>query len=392
MAPLWAVVFKPGDRTNTFLRKRYLPLGSSIMLVQSSEMVERDGHERESVPVFGVKAQIDPDTGVVSWDSIVLAHDLGLRAFPGASGKILDPRDENHRNPKQRGKGSWLQQALVVDSARRGASGRNYKLPVVPVLPRIFYAVTDPANLPFEDTPALRRRVERHMAAGSGKHTSLDKIDGISRDMLLKAEWPSVFIPPGEDGNTTKFFLVDHIFSTRVRFSLRVYECFDERLIGVDVWNPMSDETTAAVIRAARLDNPASRAYTRLGLDPAMDKDLVTTEQYECLIGMMHEWLGNGLFTEEVLGDALTMPFAPIANLPRQHEVFRSALKPAISECCTDADVQWAIDHGNQPLHASGLCRIQVLRTDPRLSRMDALRFNSAALGRERVTATLCRR
>lgn len=391
MIDLWAVVFKPGDRTNTFLGKRFLPLGQSIMMVQYSELTESDGGERESVPVLGVKCQIDPDSGNASWDNIVLSHDLGLRAFAGAKGKIMDPEDDNHGNPRRRGKASWLEQALTVDACRRGAIGRNFKLAVVPVLPRLFYAVVDPAHLPFEDTPALRQRVERHMAVGGERHTPLAKMDDVSRGLLLKAEWPSVFIPPGEDGNTTRLYLVDHVYSTRVRYTTRIYECFDEYLIGIDVWNPMSDDVTATAIRAARIENPAKRAYTRLGLDPAMDKDMVTDEQYRGLASQMRACFPSSLYTEAILGDALTMPYEPVANLVRQHELFRAALKPTIAECCTAADVQWAIDHGNQPLHASGLCRIQVLRTDPRLLRQSALRFNSAALGRERVTAALYR-
>lgn len=385
MTGVLGLVFKPGDRTNTFLGKRFLPLGSSILMAQFSLTVDRHGQKRESVPTLGIKCQIDPDTGVASWDHIVLEHDLGLRAFPGAHGKILDPRDETAKDPHQRGKGAWLEQALAVDTARRGASGRNFKLPVVPVLPKLYYAVTSPERLPFEDTPALRRRVERHMSAG-GKHMSLDKMDDLSRDMLLKAEWPSVFIEPGTDGNTTGFHLVGHEFSTRVRNTTRIYECFDDSLIGVEVWNPMSEEAHAAAIRGCCHTNPAREAYAALGIDLGGS---VTGDQVTSLLVEMRKRLPGSGYTDELLSDALSLPDEGVPNVAGQHALFRSFLKPSIAECCTTANVQWAIDHGNQPLFAEGLCKIQILRTDPRQPRSDALSFDSVALGRERVTATL---
>jgi hypothetical protein len=82
-------------------------------------------------------------------------------------------------------------------------------------------------------------------------------------------------------------------------------------------------------------------------------------------------------------------PALGVLPVAEQLQLLRAALEPDIADCCTEDDILAAINQPNGPLVAAGLCRIQTLGRNLRLSIDESLAFTSEQLRRERVEARL---
>jgi hypothetical protein len=327
---------------------------------------------------------------------------------------ILDPAPD-----AQGGKESWVELALEVDWARQRAVERRYRLPVVPMLPRIYFAYGDQAAARFEVTPALGAIAKDRMAATwSGASLqdlgALDaKLDHVrdqafaaltsqERQHLLREAWEAAWIAPQDPSNSTGLWLLPHELCTEAYAAVRAFEYFGD-LVGGRAFN------VARKLEAVSVRNPAVELARQAGFDLAEDLAcLAYTEEgspeyqaiEERLFGLVPAMRKTTGASSEVSDQELLnavceygkeVVIAPaLASYPETEQIrrMRQELSPRLSQCCTDADLLSAVQHPNSQLWASGLCQVQTLHRDVRVPLEAALRFSSAVLGRERVEAT----
>ncbi len=411
MYPVWAITWRPGGNTGSFLGNLFRPLGSATMMVQVSYPRKTN---REGIALFGIGARIDPQQAIVFYDDLRLRHDFHRVPFVGALGAILDPSDEKRGTC---GNGSWVQLALEVDRLRNRAATKHFRLPVVPQLPQIFYGYGRQESAKYEVTSALRYRAAASMEVewnGSSLH-DLGRFEAASAHLreqkfellaaetqqeLLRTAWEAAFIPPTDPGNTTGLWLLPHEMSRDVYPVARIYEHFGD-FVGANILNP--------ACRLGRLvPNPAVDVATQAGVDLIADLAMLapTGEGSPELTGLEERLLSllpgyrTRLSASEEISDqdllhALCQPDQPVAIAPpladlaesEQISQMRAALRPHVSACCTDANLLAAAQNPHTPLFASGLCQVQTLFRHRRVQLEDALCFTSRRLERERIEA-----
>jgi hypothetical protein len=207
----------------------------------------------------------------------------------------------------------------------------------------------------FEDTPALRRLAAREL--GVSMHR-LGQNGPELLDLLLRDVWGEQLLGPDHPNNPTGGLLVDAEYCTQAHRALRIYEDY-RRLLGVRTWNP------AREVAPLTAPNPAERVLPQYHVDPSqnfnqpIEHDLIV----ELERAMRYELKQvAGQFTTEEILDGLTAPQQPLVawtpSLPR----LRARLTPYLAECSTDEDLLKAARRPEEPLIASGACRIQVLQ------------------------------
>ena len=411
--PIWAVTWRPGGNSGSFLDKLFRPLGSPTMMTQVSYAMEGN---REGIGLFGVAAQVVPQGGVVAYEDCRLQHEFHRVPFVGARGTILDPSPDRRGT---RGNGSWVQLALEVDRVRQRATQRNFLLPSAPTLPEIYFGYGSKESATYQVSEALIAKTAGDIDVtweGNGLHNldtqktaaqraAFDKLDPNVRDVWLRDTWESSFISPKDPMNSTGLWLLPHSMSTDVYRATRVFEYFGG-LVGAHVFNP-ARKLTGRVVE----QNPALEVAKEAGVDlAAVLAELETVEgdddprmaAAEAIMGSLLPAYRARLQASSAISDqdllaAMCSYNAPVAVEPAvaalseadQILEMRHQLRPHISECCTDEDILFAVQNPNGPLMAAGLCTIQCLHRDPRVPLAEALRFGPSELGRERVTANL---
>lgn len=214
--------------------------------------------------------------------------------------------------------------------------------------------------------------------------------------MLLRSEWTELWIEKEYPGNNTGLYLISQQYTTQVRRSLRQFVRFDPTTVGEDVHNPMAIAAVAKDVNEAVMENPAKEVAAGLDIN-----ETFTDEQANVFLAQVRNKIERAdLYEDEYASEALAIALSAdnsaqgaytFANRAAQHAFVREALTPELSACCTDKDIQHAIDHPAQPLFASGLCGVQVCYTDWRRSRREAFQFDSKALGRDRTSCDLYR-
>jgi hypothetical protein len=412
MRSIWAITWRPGDHSGTFLGKGFRPLGSAAMMVQASYPRDRG---RDGIGLFGVAAQLDPGSASVLFDDLRLRHDLHRAPFEGARGPILDPSEDRRGS---RGNGSWVQLALDVDRIRAQAVVRNLRLPVIPKLPEIYFGYFSMEQARFEITPALRWRASANMAVSwsadslemlgqrndevfEQQQRAFSELSEDTRQERLAAAWEAAFVPPTDPANTTGLWLLPHELSTDVFSTTRVFEFFGG-LTGANVFNP------ARKLVGRTIANSAVELAWENGIDLAGDLSLLanTTEgspEFQAIERRVIELVpafrqrlnaSPGISDQDLL-NALCHYEQPVAIEPaiqllpdgEQVRLMRENLSPPVSECCTDADLLMAARNPNGPLLASGLCRVQTMVRDMRLPLTESLKFTCERLGRDRLEA-----
>jgi hypothetical protein len=414
MQHVWAITWRPGDHTGSFLGKVYRPLGCAVMMVQVSYPRE-DG--RDGIGLFGLAAQADPQSAVISYDDLRLRHDFHRGPFEGARGPVLDPSEDRLGG---RGNGSWVQLALEVDQIRARAGTRNFRLPTAPTLPEIYFGYGRKEQARFEVTPALRRRAIATVAA-SWEADSLEEIGQRQEEVRVQRErafaelsadaqqerlmaaWDAAFVPPTDPTNSTGLWLLPHELSTNIYTTVRVFEFFGG-LAGALAFNP------ARKLGGKSVRNPAVELAKEEGINLVDDLALLanTTEgsaEFQVIeqriIGMVPVYRrrlnASAAISDQDLLTALCQYDEPVTIEPtlqalsegEQVRRMREHLKPHISECCTDEDLLAAARNPNGPLLAAGLCRVQAIHRDVHRPVGIALEFTAGSLGRERIRATL---
>lgn len=440
MVPYWAISFRPGDMTNSFLDKLFRPLGSSLLVMQVAEPVGPQG--KQVIHLGGFKAQLDPQTGEIVYDGTgrVFLYNFGMRPFVGGRGAVIDPQ----RNP------TLVNLGLEMHKLRERYTSQSLRALNVPKLPGFFLGFPSGKLPAVEDSRALRKRIADNMQC------NVKRIDDMSveeRHALLAAEWPSLFVAPGDRGNNTGLTLISVEFCSKWQSSLRIFECF-EGLLGAEIFNPsrqlirdqiknpvrrvlsslnlplpscageaeadlawVHDDARVAEINAAA-DRREAEALAAIEEAPAAEvvteevataeveatpaestpavtewvRDQATVDKVEKAI---RQQLGpvSAMVSTDVIYQAIANPDQPIVpdrgNIletlgTEAPAVLRRLVPDRYRECVTDDDLMVAAGNPDMPLVAAGLAKVQVLHRDPRLGEA-AFKFNSREIGRDRV-------
>ncbi len=347
MQTRFCLTFRPGDRTGHFNGKLLRPVGSSVLIVLSyEEPLER---RSKRMPLRGYRAQFEID-GSVSYGvhaDTVFDYEGDFRFRRNAHGRCLDP----YRNPSL---GDLL---LRLDrECSRRVDGR--RLPWTPQFPRILLGFAPSQPPQFEDTPALRRLAAKQLRVPLAQ---LGANGEVLLQRLLEDIWQQQLLLPRQGNNGTDLLLVDAELCSQARTALRAYEDFSD-LIGIITWNP------AREIHPFACTNPAQEVLAEFGIDRGQDFcQAIEPQIVDGLVARMKQLLAERAdrFTEEEILDGITSPERPLQAWTAALPQLRAKLAPAISEGTTDLDLLRATRDLDEPLFASGVCRVQVLRRRP---------------------------
>lgn len=407
MDSLAAITWTPGGYHTSFLGRMFRPIGTATMV----SMFSHPGVNSHVVHLNGYTAEICADGYLLGGpDRNVFAYDFTEAPRFNAPNFVINPR----RNPAL----GYL--GLEMDGVRR----KYVRNKLVPedhlVAPSVYLGFKADAIPDMEDTPMLRARVARNMRRHIGE---VDQMDEATRTAFLVEEWPRCVIPPGVDGNNTKFHLINAELCVRaVNWAEQIFERFTE-LCGAELFNPVRE-----LLNPERgLQNPVREVAAELGIQLPLPDSMVYGDDRERLLARaaacgIHfpaskETLGldQGLLLEKALRQRL----ADLTHLVSDYDVVQMVLNPtqryyvpegvqdltAVSDddlvslmrdvagryadACTDEDLLHAGRHPNQPLFASGLCSIQVLRVDP-TNLQQSLQFGPERMYNRRVMVDAC--
>jgi hypothetical protein len=346
LCDLFAIAFRPGDRTGNFLDKGLRPLGMAVMTVLSYGR-SPDDPRRRLMPLRGFKAEPEPD-GALTFgirSEALFLFNGAMRPTAKAFGVALNP----HRNA------SITELMQRMDRCCfRNLAHKNF-LPVIPHLPRVLLGFAPESPPAYEDTPALRRLAAEKLEIPIER---LSSNSTVLLDRLLRDLWEQLLISPDAIGNTTGGLLVDAEFCTDMRGVLRFYEDF-RHLLGMHVWNP------ARSLTPFQMQNPALQVLQDVGIDVRSDfSQAIDNDKLAAVELAMRQALGPaaGDFTTDEIYDAIVSPDSPVTAWAKSLCELRSNLNPGISECVSDEDLLRAARRPCDPLVASGACRIQVLQ------------------------------
>lgn len=395
MTNFWALCFRPGDQTDSFLGKMYRPFGQMRYFVQFSEVrdeVGKDGssRSRDVIHLQGYHAQQDQDTGDVFFggaDGNDCAFDFGRTPYPGNTGSWLDCK----RNP------SLVNLGLDMDKHRFTAANRSFRLSSNPLMPIVYHAFR-PGSVPEPvDSFAIRERIAKHMTATGNGDTvtpkSIGRMTHEQRDLLIKAEWSTILIAPGDKENNTGYYLIASQFYPHPSEAVTSFE-YVGHLVGAEIHNPA---TTVAGLQS--LQNPAPAVAAKLGIELGNPDHEYTDEEVEKLFKRMRQKMGQygKIVTDDSLAQAVDNPTQPIVidATPDLIDTYGAQatirmMRKAVGiygACCLDEDLLDATRNVNRPVRAAGLAKIQVLAKAGPASK--ALKFGSNDLGMN-ATADFC--
>lgn len=393
----------------------------------------------EAISLFCVSAQLDPRTGGIHYAQVRMAHDFQRNPRPGVRGPVLDPRETGEAGVRRRDRpnGSWVRLGLDLHSACRAATRQNWRLPVVPRLPRFLAGFQDMQAIDAELTPAIVRDIAKHL----GK--TPEQVAGLPHEeqmLFAKSMWPELWSAPGCPGNDTKLWLIDTKYTTRLTAASCLYEDFSQ-LVGVNIENPVRS------VKQVGVYNPTTQLASEHGIDlnatfqsllrqadaadvqvtesddqpynAAVDGDEVqpmTPTTFSCsydeaidniirLRGLVRQHLGAIEIDDAAIDRATLNPAEPLIvqvtpevlrDYARKYEakdtvdVLRAQLecdRLSASSGTTDEDLLRALESPASPLYASRLCQQQILRRDMRLEPEDTFQFSPELLERDRVYA-----
>lgn len=430
MASVYGVTWNLRGRT-------MLKLGTASMQVLSYHP-SANPETRDTIELRCITAAAGPG-GTISYDQVRMSHDFLRSPFPGARERVLDPRDEGcpGTRPGDRPNASWVKLALEVDRKAAQAAAGNHHLPAVPMLPVFYAGFESMSSIGMEITPALMWQLSQEHNATVA---DLEAMPAEELNQLATAFWPRLWRAPATEGNDTGKWLIETAFITDFSQSPQLYEDFSD-MMGVDVWNPVRNITQATVVNQVRV--------CAAELNISLADVLISVARFNLADKVADEQEVNGLFdeirlraaaagavpaprpvatyedaceqflelvtalqatlteygtavTEDVLEEAVSNFDKPIVltisdpwqQMPRSEAIAATralldADRPFISSGTTDEDILSALEYPGKPLRASKLCGIQLMYRDTRVSPEDAFHFTPAALGLDRVSASL---
>jgi hypothetical protein len=371
LCDLFAIAFRPGDRSGNFLNKAIRPLGTAVMTVLSYGR-RADNPCHRLMPLRGFRAELGAD-GLVRYGhcgNALFFFNAAICPRARAFGVALN----SFRND------SLIALMQQMDFVCGRQIQRKAFLPVIPHFPRVLLGFAPDRPPVYEETPALRQLAAEKLEMPVER---LGSSGMVLLDRLLHDIWEQQFVEPGVAGNSTGCLLLDAELCTQSTGVLRLYEDF-RHLLGVHVQNPVR------FVTLARFPNPARNVLRDFQIDERSDfAERITEDQLTILELAMRQALGSaaGEFSTEEIYDAIVNPGEPITAWAKSCGELRSRLSPVVSECVTDDDLIRAARRPAEPLVASGACRIQVLQKRSTIE-ADPFVFDPDDLGR-RVLANL---
>jgi len=333
---LFALTFRPGDRTPSFYGKALRPFGSAVGVVLT---YDEDG---TGIKVAGFRGRVAPN-GYVRYGS------FGNREFQYEARRLV--RGGRGQLPIASNP-SLAELTLRMDTAvtRR----IDHRLQQVPVLPRVMLGFA-PDRLPeYEDTPGLRRFAAVQIGI-TLEHLNSNPPELVAH--LLRGIWEGCVHEVGVNPSTGLVMIDAEICAENARW----YQAFEDfsGLVGDWTWNPVRE------LDLPRLPNPAYELLYRYGIEPGAGfEQEIPAERLTALIADfrvgMEPQLGR-LDEEDVL-DSLVTPDEPVISATAAVPAMRKLLTDYWNGCATDQDLRQAARRPQEPLFASGACRVQVLR------------------------------
>lgn len=358
----WALTYRPGNNTNSFLGCELRPLGAALAVAMTRAVVPSRKGERESIQVRGYKTAIDPHTANVYYggpQQNVVTTDVGLRFTRGGAGQVLDP----FRNP------SLAQVALEMDSLIEAAIDNHYHLSTLPVVPAVYLGFTQSMMPPVEDSDAMVTMIARRL------NKTQEAVRAMSPDDLGEIRgrmWADAVINPDEGWNNSPHYLLPATMCSAVKQSAARYECFAE-LTGVELFNPVRRLRRPKI----SIDNPVPGILKKFGLTIEQVENPTLDDPIDAAVEELEKAFYEAVGPNRFLIDDSTLPWAfdnpgkKIKLKGLQCDLDEMDDKDVLgvmrahagkyAECCTDDDLMIAARNPNQPLYAAGLCAVQVL-------------------------------
>lgn len=391
------------------VRSTFAPLGQTPAAVVTYRGRRRRPGASEilQLPLQQVYARLGSD-GCVRYDDIHNTHELGLVAFPGARGKILDasvPVDP-FREPELRRKNEWANVALELLRQHRQFIAYDMPGADVPELPHVFAGFTKPGAAKIAG-PAAKHAAAA--AAGVSSDMSDTELQQLLRNTLPggKTVLESMCVAPNTDCNPTALWLVRQEHLAFISQHVPLYEDFTA-LCGIEVFNPAR---LLALRRCISVSNPARLAAVQAGVSL---NDLLTqlaqsesagaghtgrdnadiTDELLTLLPAMRRVLGrlSASFSDDALVSALLYPRRPLEQLTpvSMHTDaekldfgfgFLATQYPHLLTRVTDADMLLAFENPYRPLYARNACTVQHIQLDAEgHARFDAQQLRRARL------------
>jgi len=395
MEQIWALTWRPGDKTSSFLDKVFRPRTSPVCITQSSEMRtyeegKRPRRQRQRVFLNGYLTLLNPETGAVTFggeQGCCFAYDFGMRPHPGARGKIINVNKN----------ADLVHIGLELHRLRQRALRLTHELPTAPRLPTCFLGFRENGLPPMEDTSALRHRVS---AAIGRSIAEINAMHPDERNPLLRAQWASCFRPPSHPSNDTGLYLISQQLCSKVRFALRDYLCFEE-LLGTEMFNPVRRLMPTRSKKMISIPNPAYKVLRYAHFKPEEIEDWnAAIGDEEVLVGLVKRMRQEMGPVAEQFDDNQIIDLLPDWRVPARLPVYEDPLRifgrqktlrlmkhhlGRYSECCREDDLVQAAENPGQPLVVAGLVRVQVLYAPQRIEAY--YKFDSDRLGLTHVNA-----
>ena len=336
-----AITFLPGDRTCSFLNQPLRPLGTAAMICLS--FGRSNGRRGRTMPIRGVHARLNADGSVAyrADEAALFLHDAACPPSTKSRSLPLNPS----LNP------SLTSVAQRMDHACERRLGRRRYLPSVPQLPQILLGFPEHQPPAYENTQALRDLAAAELSVPADQ---LGANGDALLDRYLRDLWQRQLLWPGDPANPVGGVLIDAEFCTQAHAALRAYENF-ANLLGTQIWNP------ARRVSPQLVANPARQVLQRFGITD-LDQP-ITDGQLADLESAMREAIGRSIsLTQEEIYDAIANSELPIRAWSVAIPDIRRLLDPMVSQCTSDDDLLCAAASPDEPLVASGMCRVQVIQ------------------------------
>lgn len=345
--------------------------------------------------------------GRVYYDDVDHTHELGLVAFPGAKGKILDadvPISPFHE-PKLRRKVEWADTAMELLRQQKQFASYDVAGDAAPQLPRILVGFSKPGAAHLAGEAARN-------AAAAVAGVAADMTDAELQQLLRtvvhgRTVLEGLCIAPNTTNNPTAKWLVPQEYLTYISDQMPVYEDFTS-LCGVEVCNP-----ARLACKTIRVANPVRLAAVQTGVDlnsllsrlaladsgnadhTGRGDGVDVTDECMSLMVPMRRLLGrlSRSFSDDALLNAILYPKRALEQLEPvtlQSDAekldfgfgFLAVQYPHLSGRVTDADMLAAFANPYRQLYARNACIVQHIQLDA----AGCARYDARQLGRPRVS------
>lgn len=336
-----AVTFRPGDYTDSFIGKRFRPLGVPLMITLTCEHQDHPRHT--ALPLRGYNRYATPTGWQDYGDRNNIFHYNGIyQPKMGAHGRRLDPA----QNPS-------LVIALIrmfrlsVRSLRNANIANNLKLPVVT------NGYSDGKRPEYIDTPHLRLLAAHYLQIPESK---LGQHGESILQEFLRHLWAQQWISPDHPENGTGHWLVDERLCDPQHPPVARFEDF-KSLLGVFCENHTRN------IQFATVPNPALQVRAEFPkLEQLTQVQVLSSELTAAAVQSMGQLVNDNRARPMDLLYGLLFADQPLRLIEQQLPKLRQSLDSYWAECTTDRDLLQAAYFSDEPLWASGACQIQIVK------------------------------